>query len=163
MIFFLLSLSLTPPPLSLSLTHTHTHWKLLIIYQYATHTKSEEWNNVRNTVARAEHTVITSGPDDIQIDGGVTSSLQSLTILYQPKLHVALGLAHLAEGKYADAAKIFASLSLELTNQFASVISAEDIALYGSILGLATMDRELLHACVIDGIFKGRLEVCYMP
>ena len=72
-----------------------------------------------------------------------------------------LGLAHLAEARYAEAAKIFASLSLELTNQFASVISAEDIALYGSILGMATMDRHLLHTCVIDGIFKGRLEVCF--
>jgi COP9 signalosome complex subunit 1 len=90
---------------------------------------------------------------------GDTTSLQSVTTFYQPKLRVALGLAHLAEGKYYDAAIIFTSLTIELNTQFATVISAEDIALYGSILGLATMDRELLHGCVIDGIFKGRLEV----
>ncbi len=47
----------------------------------------------------------------------------------------------------------------ELTNQFHAVLSAEDLATYGSLLGLATLDRKTLHEMVIDGAFKGRLEV----
>lgn len=79
--------------------------------------------------------------------------------LFHAKLRAAGGLAHLAEGRYAEAARSFTSVSTELTGQFSSVVSAEDIALYGGLLGLATMDRAGLHAHVIDGPFKGRLEV----
>lgn len=74
---------------------------------------------------------------------------------------MANALVHLAEGKYYDAAKLFASVSLDLTNQFSSVLSAEDLAMYGALLGLATLDREKLHTLVIDGPFKGRLEVSF--
>jgi COP9 signalosome complex subunit 1 len=48
---------------------------------------------------------------------------------------------------------------LELTNQFSTVLSAEDIALFGALLGLASLDRENLHSQVIDGPFKARLEL----
>jgi COP9 signalosome complex subunit 1 len=48
---------------------------------------------------------------------------------------------------------------LELTNQFNSVLSAEDIALYGSLLGLASLDRDSLHTLVMEGAFKARLEL----
>ena len=85
--------------------------------------------------------------------------------LFHQKLRAAQGLAHLAEGRYLDSAKTFTSISTDLTNQFNSVISAEDLALYGALLGLATLDRKELHECVIDGVFKGRLEVsqlCYV-
>jgi hypothetical protein len=164
-LFYIVITHVLSPPSFPSSPHTHTHTFNHLYTHTHTH-NTEEWNNVRNIVARAEHTVITtSSPDDILMDGD-TTSLQSVTTFYQPKLRVALGLAHLAEGKYTDAAIIFTSLTIELNTQFATVISAEDIALYGSILGLATMDRELLHGCVIDGIFKGRLEVCvcdYFP
>jgi COP9 signalosome complex subunit 1 len=56
---------------------------------------------------------------------------------------------------------LFVSVSLDLTNQFCSVVSAEDLAMYGALLGLATLDRDKLHSLVIDGPFKGRLEVCF--
>ena len=46
-----------------------------------------------------------------------------------------------------------------MTNQFSNILSAEDIALYGSLLGLAGLDRENLHSLVIDGPFKARLEL----
>ena len=84
--------------------------------------------------------------------------------LLRQKLQAALALSHLAERRYADAARTICAISPELTNQFNSVISAEDLALYGSILGLATMGRGELHEKVIDGVFKGRLEVrkCYI-
>jgi len=104
----------------------------------------KEWGSVRDSISRAEHTVM--GGDDIDP-------------LFHAKLRVASGLVHLAEARYLEAAKAFTSVSPELTNQFNTVISAEDIALFGSLLGLATMDRKGLHAHVIDGVFKGRLEL----
>jgi hypothetical protein len=99
--------------------------------------------SVRDTIARAEHTVMGEIDDP----------------LFHHKLRVANALANLAEGKYLESAKLFTSVSIDLTNQFNSVISAEDLAMYGSLLGLATMDRGALHASVIDGPFKGRLEL----
>ena len=79
--------------------------------------------------------------------------------LFHQKLRAGQALSHLAEGRYLEAAKAFASISPDLTNQFRSVLSAEDLATYGSLLGLATLDRDALHELVIDGAFKGRLEV----
>jgi len=108
-----------------------------------------EWGSVRDAISRAEHTVMSS---DGEHGGG-------LDPLFHAKLRAAGGLAHLAEGRYAEAARSFTSVSTELAGQFASVVSAEDIALYGGLLGLATMDRAGLHAHVIDGPFKGRLEL----
>lgn len=79
--------------------------------------------------------------------------------LFRHQLRALQGLASLAEGRYYDAAKSFTSVSSDLTNEINSVISAEDIAIYGSLLGLATFDREMLHSLVIDGTFKVRLEL----
>ena len=104
---------------------------------------TEEWSSVRDTVSRAEHTVM----------GDIDDSL------FHQKLRVGQALSHLAEGRYLESAKIFTSIDTQLTNQFSSVISAEDLAVYGSILGLATMNRDMLHGSVIDGAFKARLEV----
>jgi len=103
-----------------------------------------EWSSVRDTISRAEHTVM----------GDVDE-----TPLFHQKLRAGGALAHLAEGRYSEAAKGFASVSPELTNQFHAVMGAEDLAMYGSLLGLATMDRKVLHEMVIDGVFKGRLEL----
>ena len=106
-------------------------------------TQTEEWSSVRDTVSRAEHTVM----------GDIDDSM------FHQKLRVGQALSHLAEGRYLESAKIFTSIDTQLTNQFNSVISAEDLAVYGSILGLATMNRDMLHGSVIDGAFKARLEV----
>lgn len=105
-----------------------------------------EWQNVRNTVSRAEH-VAMGDIDDASAH------------LFHHKLRVGLGLANLADGRYRDAAKAFASVSTELTNEFSSVISAEDLATYGALLGLAAMDRSTLHSSIIDGPFRVRLEL----
>jgi COP9 signalosome complex subunit 1 len=102
-----------------------------------------EWSSVRDSISRAEHTVM----------GDIDDSL------FHHKLRALQGLAYLAEGRYFDAAKAFTSVSPDLTNEINSVVSAEDIAMYGSLLGLATMDRTMLHSMVIDGAFKGRLEL----
>ena len=98
---------------------------------------------MRDTISRAEHTVMGEIDD----------------VLFHQKLRTAQSLAYLAEGRYLDAAKSITSVSTDLTTQFNSVMSAEDLALYGALLGLATFDRDTLHSLVIDGVFKGRLEV----
>jgi hypothetical protein len=103
----------------------------------------KEWSSARDSITRAEHTVMGDIDDP----------------LFHHKLRALQGLVYLAEGRYFDAAKSFTSVSPDLTNQVNSVISAEDMAMYGSLLGLATMDRETLLSLVIDGAFKGRLEL----
>jgi hypothetical protein len=79
--------------------------------------------------------------------------------LFRHKLKAAQGIAYLSESKYKMAAATFTSISSELTNQFSSVISAEDLALYGALLGWATLDREMVCEVVMEGVFKARLEV----
>ena len=107
--------------------------------------KIGEWQSVRDTISRAEHTVM----------GDIDDTL------FHQKLRAGQALAHLAEGRYHESAKMFTSISPELTNQFNSVISAEDLAMFGALLGLASFDRNMLHSLVIDGVFKARLEVRY--
>ena len=94
-------------------------------------------------IVRAEHSVVGDSDDP----------------LFTHKLRALQGLTNLAQGRYYDAAKSFTSVSPDLTTQINSVISAEDIATYGSLLGLATMDRGMLHSSVIDGAFNVRLEL----
>lgn len=118
----------------------HTQVCLLLVELSA---DLREWSSARDSITRAEHTVMGDMDDP----------------LFHHKLRAMQGLAYLAEGRYYDAAKSFTSVSPDLTNQVNSVISAEDIAMYGSLLGLATLDREMLHSLVIDGTFKVRLEL----
>lgn len=119
----------------------HTHVCLLLVELGV---DLREWSSVRDAISRAEHTVMGESDNDP---------------LFHHKLRVGQALAHLAEGRYLDAAKSVTSISPDLTNQFNTVVSAEDLALYGAVLGLATLDRATLHGMVIDGPFKGRLEL----
>ena len=130
----------------------HRSFVLLTLYLFAfilytttttSSTTTEEWSSVRDTISRAEHTVM----------GDIND------VLFHQKLRAGQALVHLAEGRYLESAKLFTSIDPKLTNQFNSVISAEDLAMFGALLGLATMDRTMLHSAVIDGAFKGRLEV----
>ena len=99
---------------------------------------------VRDYVAKAEHT-----PDLLHADP-----------LLAAKVRVASGLVYLHDGRYAEAARKFASVPPELTHQFSTVVSAEDIALYGSLLGLASFDRSELRSLILDApAFKARLEL----
>ena len=99
---------------------------------------------VKDYVAKAEH----------------TTDLLHTDPLFAAKLRAASGLALLAEGRYAESARKFATVHSELTTQFATVLSAEDIALYGSLLGMASLDRSELQDLILDSAtFKGRLEL----
>lgn len=105
---------------------------------------SHNLTQVRDYVAKAEH----------------TSDLLHADSLFASKLRVASALVLLADSRFEDAARKLASVSAECTTQFNTVVSAEDIALYGALLGLATLDRSALQTLVLNGPdFKGRLEL----
>ena len=68
--------------------------------------------------------------------------------------------AYLHDGRYAEAARKFATVHSDLTNQFPTVVSAEDVALYGGLLGMAALDRSELQDIILDSAtFKGRMEL----
>ena len=67
------------------------------------------------------------------------------------KLRAAHGVALLAQGKYTLAAKAFTSLPTSLgASSFADVVSAGDVATYGTLCVLSSMDRADVAARVID-------------
>lgn len=129
-----------------------------------------DWASVHDTIARAERTVVIGSG----MSGGVASNSSSMSdhhgmsmaheeydlSIFHHKLNAAQGIAYLSEGRYREAAASFTMISSEiLTNQYSSVISAEDLALYGGILGWAAFDRETVCTVLMEGAFKARLEV----
>lgn len=77
------------------------------------------------------------------------------------KLRAASALAHLANRKYALAAKKFMSISDDLGSSFNEIIAPADIAIYGGLCALASFDRQTLKEDVIDSQsgFKSFLEL----
>lgn len=74
------------------------------------------------------------------------------------KLRAAQGVAYLAQGKYEPAAKSFTSLPADLGSSFANVLSAGDVATYGTLCALATMDRREVSLRVVNsGTFRDLL------
>lgn len=81
-----------------------------------------------------------------QAANGVVGSSTSSDVasILTAKVSVVYALSLLQEGNYSDAANQLVSISIDLTNQFNSVISAEDVVLYSVLLGLATFDRHIV-------------------
>lgn len=78
----------------------------------------------------------------------------------RPKLAAAMGLAHLSNGHFLDAARYFLDCPPTLGNSFSDVISASDVAVYGGLCALASMDRNTLKTEVLDSsTFRAFLEV----
>jgi len=78
------------------------------------------------------------------------------------KLRAAAGLAHLENRKYKLAAKKFLETPFEFggASAWPEVISPQDIAIYGSLTALATLDRQELKKKVIDNAqFRNFLEL----
>lgn len=74
------------------------------------------------------------------------------------KLRAAQGVAYLAQGKYKQAAASFTSLPADLGRSFADVISAGDVATYGTLCALATMGRSEVSLHVVNsGTFRDLL------
>jgi COP9 signalosome complex subunit 1 len=78
----------------------------------------------------------------------------------QPYLKFALGLAQLAEGKFYDAAGCFLAMEPGMGILYNDVGSANDVAVYGGLCALATMDRNGLQRRVLDNSkFRTYLEL----
>lgn len=78
----------------------------------------------------------------------------------QPYLKVCTGVGLLGLGRYGDAANAFLHPDSTIpTNTFNDTASPNDIAIYGGLLSLATMDREQLQSRVLDNVaFRAWLE-----
>ncbi|KAJ8900387.1 hypothetical protein K2173_025027 [Erythroxylum novogranatense] len=76
------------------------------------------------------------------------------------KLRCAAGLAHLESKKYKLAARKFLEVGPELGNSYNEVIASQDVATYGGLCALASLDRSELKAKVIDNVnFRNFLEL----
>ncbi|KLJ06526.1 hypothetical protein EMPG_10069 [Blastomyces silverae] len=100
---------------------------------------------------------------------GVQSSVQRLRNLqFKPedeakskaKMFAALGLSQLASSAYHSAAINFLSTDPVITDNYKEVISANDIAVYGGLCALASMDRADLQTHVLENkSFRNFLEL----
>lgn len=112
---------------------------------------AREYGKVRELVGRAEQQG-TGGGDG----GGMVADW------FGSHLQCALGLAYLAEGQFSDAAVAFGRVRVvdtTPTNQLSAMLSLEDLALYGGLLGLATMDRETMSKSLDVESCRERLEL----
>lgn len=103
---------------------------------------SRNYTLVTDNVSKAEHT-----PD------------LSTQAVFLSKMRIASGLSLIHEGSYRIAANKFLLIDKDLTNQFNAVISAEDIAVYGGLLGLATLSRTEITQQIESSVFRERLEL----
>jgi len=121
-------------------THVQTSEMCLQVIELSLDMKNNA--QVASFVSKAQHTCSLLSKD--ASNGNVTMA----------KVFIASALCLMDEGKYYEAAVKFASASADLNNQFNTVISAEDIVLYGVILGLATFDRSAIQRIMfVDGSF----------
>ena len=68
------------------------------------------------------------------------------------KVQAVDALALLHTRKYKSAARRFTSIGLELGNSYSEVITAQDIATYGTLLSLATLDRNELNSKINNSV-----------
>lgn len=77
-----------------------------------------------------------------------------------PKLAVATGLSYLTSGNFREAAKTFLDCPNTLGNTWNEVISSNDVAIYGGLCALASMNRSQLKSEVLDNNeFRNFLEL----
>lgn len=75
----------------------------------------------------------------------------------RPSLQVLVGIGLLGQGKYEEAAETF--LGIEPTATYDWIASSSDVALYGGLLALATMDRVTLQKSTLENSrFRSFLE-----
>ncbi|PUU72445.1 26S proteasome subunit RPN7-domain-containing protein [Tuber borchii] len=80
--------------------------------------------------------------------------------LLRPKLCVAMGLTQLAAGDFRAAARSFLDCPPTLLNTYNEVITANDVATYGGLCALASMERTQLKTEVLDNVeFRNFLEL----
>ena len=78
----------------------------------------------------------------------------------QPKVSAALGLSQLHLAAYVDAANSFLSTDPSLGDSYNEVLTPNDVAVYGGLCALASMDRNELQRRVLDNSsFRNFLEL----
>ncbi|KAL2870018.1 COP9 signalosome complex subunit 1 [Aspergillus lucknowensis] len=78
----------------------------------------------------------------------------------QPKISAALGLSQLHSGSYLDAANSFLATEPSLGDSYNDILSSNDVAVYGGLCALASMDRNELQRRVLDNnSFRNFLEL----
>lgn len=78
----------------------------------------------------------------------------------QPKISAALGLSQLHLAAYVDAANSFLSTDPSLGDSYNEVLTPNDVAVYGGLCALASMDRNELQRRVLDNSsFRNFLEL----
>jgi len=78
----------------------------------------------------------------------------------QPYLKISLGLANLAEGKFHDTAISFLGVDSGMGSRYNDTASPNDVAVYGGLCALASMDRDELQRRVLDNSnFRTYLEL----
>lgn len=77
-----------------------------------------------------------------------------------PKMSAALGLSQMHSGSYIEAANTFIGTDPSLGDDFNELITPNDIAVYGGLCALASMDRsELQHRVLENQAFRNFLEL----
>mmetsp|Transcript_23453 Transcript_23453/g.22600 ORF Transcript_23453/g.22600 Transcript_23453/m.22600 type:complete len:541 (+) Transcript_23453:7-1629(+) len=92
---------------------------------------------------------VTKGGDPVVSDAVVNA-----------KLKAASALVMLIEGQYKGAARKFLEVGIELGGNFSSIVAAEDIAMYGTLCALASLDRSEIRSTLLENSrFKSFLEL----
>ena len=80
--------------------------------------------------------------------------------LTRAKIKAISGLVALRESNFEVAARKFVDIDVDISSSFATIMSIEDIALYGALAATASFDRaELSHALHSNASFKSILEI----
>ena len=78
----------------------------------------------------------------------------------QPKTQAAMGLAQLHAADYRDAAISFLNTEPLLGEQYNEILTSNDVAVYGGLCALASMEREEISSRVLEnGSFRNFLEL----
>jgi COP9 signalosome complex subunit 1 len=103
-----------------------------------------DWMSVQANVHRLRNSL--SKPDD--------------AVKNESKISAAWALSQMQQGSYLEAANAFLSIPADLNDQYNEVISANDIAVYGGLCALASMNRDELQRNVLESqSFRSFLEL----
>ncbi|CAD6456417.1 6f7bf864-1cbe-4e8d-b67f-38fa8d54ed51 [Sclerotinia trifoliorum] len=104
----------------------------------------KEYIAVLSNVQKMRGTSI--GPDDDQV--------------IKPFCHVAEGIAQMHAGQYAMAAQTFLQVPPGVAGNYYTIVSANDVAVYGGLCALATIERNDLQKSVLENSdFRAYLEL----
>ncbi len=109
-------------------------------------------NNNYNTEIQNQSSTTSAEPSSHNHSNDTTS--------YNSKLKCVRAMAYLNQGEYYLAAITFLSIKqTSFTNQLNHILSTEDLALYGGLLGLITLDRNKIKNVVEVEAWRERLEL----